>query len=98
MLGDLFDRGMGFTFLLVATKIFGLEIYGAYLIALGVLLLAGLMVAGRVGSGIAAERFVSQTSSGRTSVPGRAPRGGRRFLKCMSAVFLRRPRGVNASA
>ncbi len=36
MAGDLFDRGLGFLFLIVATKIYGLEIYGAYLIALGV--------------------------------------------------------------
>lgn len=36
MAGDLFDRGLGFAFLIVATKIYGLEIYGAYLIALGV--------------------------------------------------------------
>lgn len=36
MFGDLFDRGLGFLFLIVATKIYGLEIYGAYLIALGV--------------------------------------------------------------
>ena len=36
MAGDLFDRALGFMFLIVATKIYGLEIYGAYLIALGV--------------------------------------------------------------
>jgi O-antigen/teichoic acid export membrane protein len=36
MLGDLFDRGLGFVFLVAATKIYGLEIYGAYLIALSV--------------------------------------------------------------
>ena len=36
MAGDILDRGLGFAFLLVATKLFGLEIYGAYLIALSV--------------------------------------------------------------
>lgn len=36
MIGDLLDRALGFAFLLVGTKIYGLEIYGAYLIALGV--------------------------------------------------------------
>ena len=34
MIGDLFDRALGFVFLVSATKIYGLEIYGAYLIAL----------------------------------------------------------------
>lgn len=34
MLGDLFDRGLGFLFLVSATKAYGLEVYGAYLLAL----------------------------------------------------------------
>jgi O-antigen/teichoic acid export membrane protein len=36
MTGDLIDRGLGFVFLFSATKIYGLEIYGTYLFALGV--------------------------------------------------------------
>ena len=36
MAGDLFDRGFGFAFLIAATKLFGLEIYGAYQLALAV--------------------------------------------------------------
>jgi O-antigen/teichoic acid export membrane protein len=35
MAGDLVDRGLGFVFLVTATKLFGLELYGAYLVALG---------------------------------------------------------------
>lgn len=34
--GDVVDRGLGLAFLLVATKLFGLEIYGAYQLALAV--------------------------------------------------------------
>jgi O-antigen/teichoic acid export membrane protein len=36
MAGDLVDRALGFVFLFTATKIYGLEIYGTYLFALGV--------------------------------------------------------------
>jgi len=36
MAGDLVDRGLGFAFLFAATKIYGLDIYGTYLFALGV--------------------------------------------------------------
>jgi O-antigen/teichoic acid export membrane protein len=36
MAGDLFDRALGFAFLLTATKIYSLEAYGAYLLALAV--------------------------------------------------------------
>jgi O-antigen/teichoic acid export membrane protein len=36
MAGDLMDRGLGFAFLFAATKIYGLDIYGTYLFALGV--------------------------------------------------------------
>jgi O-antigen/teichoic acid export membrane protein len=36
MTGDLVDRGLGFVFLFSATKIYGLDIYGTYLVALAV--------------------------------------------------------------
>jgi O-antigen/teichoic acid export membrane protein len=36
MLGDVFDRGLGFVYLMAATKLFGLEVYGVYQLALAV--------------------------------------------------------------
>lgn len=36
MVGDIVDRGLGFVFLVVATKCYGLEIYGAYQLALAI--------------------------------------------------------------
>ncbi len=52
MAGDLVDRGLGFLFLVTATKLYGLEIYGAYLIALGVFQVVRTIVSFGLGRSI----------------------------------------------
>jgi O-antigen/teichoic acid export membrane protein len=52
MVGDLFDRGLGFGFLILATKLYGLETYGAYVAALSLFQIVRAIVSVGLGKSL----------------------------------------------
>ncbi len=70
MLGDLFDRGMGFLFLVSATKIYGLELYGAYLIALSFFQIVRTIVSFGLGRSLVRDAAAASAVEDRASLKG----------------------------
>ena len=60
--GDVVDRGLGFVFLIAATKLFGLEIYGAYQLALAVFQVVRTLVSFGLGRSIVRDTAAASAS------------------------------------
>lgn len=70
MAGDVVDRGLGFVFLITATKLFGLEIYGAYQLALAVFQIVRTLVSFGLGRSLVRDTAAASASGDPARIKG----------------------------
>jgi O-antigen/teichoic acid export membrane protein len=86
MVGDVFDRGLGFAFLLAATKLYGLEIYGTYQLALAAFQVVRTVVSFGLGRSIVRDTAAAAASDDMGRVKGAIAVG--LGISCTLAVAL----------